>query len=143
MKGKKDEPIPKEAMDHFTRVKQTRNPRPPLSDFERTLNKDTWWEETRAVQKLNVAGRTAFCQNSMIEEELLVIEHGEERYKQPVLVAPIVWKFELGKDLVDLAQILMLPTTMRQLHSWYKTQKGAIFGARYFDKHLHKVENIV
>jgi hypothetical protein len=86
-KGKKDEPIPKEAMDHFlsmARVPQTGNPQPPPSDFEQTLNKEMWRQKTRTSHKLNVAGRAAFCEeNSMTEEEHLVIEYGEEWYKQP------------------------------------------------------------
>jgi len=80
----------------------------------------------------------------MIELDLLRIEYGEEDWwKQPLPVARSTWKFELGKDLVPSEQIPMLPTRMRQLHSWYKIQNSAQFGARYFDEDLHKGENIV
>ena len=44
-KGQKDFIVPKAVMDHFLnlmKVPQTRNLRPPPSDYERTLNKDRW-----------------------------------------------------------------------------------------------------
>jgi len=44
---------------------------------------------------------------------------------------------------VEREKIPMVPTRMRQLRSWYKTQKGAMFGVRYLDEDLHKEENIV
>jgi len=88
------------------------------------MNIERWREETRAAHKLNVAERAAFCeQNNMTELELLQIEYGEDWWKQPLPLPPIIWKFELGKDLVAPEQIPKLPTRMRQLHSWYKMQK--------------------
>jgi len=52
-------------------------------------------------------------------------------------------QFKMGKDLVEMEQIPMLPTRMRQLHSWYKKKKGVMFGVRYLDEGLRKGENIV
>jgi hypothetical protein len=49
----------------------------------------------------------------------------------------------MGKDLVAPKQIPKLPTRMRQLHSWYKMQKGKLFGASYLDEDLHKGEGRV
>ncbi|KAG2584011.1 hypothetical protein PVAP13_6KG256506 [Panicum virgatum] len=134
-KGKKVEEdfiVPKGAMDHFLnlmKMPQTGNNQPLLSDYERTMNIERWPE------------RAAFCeQNNMTELELLQIEYGEDWWKQPLSLPPITWKFELGKDLVAPEQIPKLPTRMRQLHSWYKMQKGKLFGASYLDEDLHKGE---
>ena len=149
-KGKKVEEdfiVPKGAMDHFLnlmKMPQTGNNQPPLSDYERTMNIERWREGTRAAHKLNVAERAAFCeQNNMTELELLQIEYGEDWWKQPLPLPPIIWKFELGKDLVAPEQIPKLPTRMRQLHSWYKMQKSKLFGASYLDEDLHKGEGRV
>ncbi|KAG2562468.1 hypothetical protein PVAP13_8KG074601 [Panicum virgatum] len=117
---------------------------PGDDNYERTMNIERWREGTRAAHKLNVAERAAFCeQNNMTELELLQIEYGEDWWKQPLPLPPIIWKFELGKDLVAPEQILKLPTRMRQLHSWYKMQKSKLFGASYLDEDLHKGEGRV
>ena len=34
--------------------------------------------------------------------------------------APLAYKFELGKDLVDRKELRNLPTRVRDLHDWYK-----------------------
>ena len=78
-KGEKDFIVPQKASDHYLKlmsVKQTRNPRPPPSDFERTMSKESWREGTRVVHKCNVDEWAKFCaQHNMTEEELLVIEY--------------------------------------------------------------------
>ena len=62
----------------------------------------------------------------MTELELLQIEYGDDWWKQPLPLPPITWQFEMGNDLVAPEQIPKLPTRMRQLHSWYKMQKGCL-----------------
>jgi len=78
-KGEKDFIVPQKASDHYLKlmsVKQTRNPRPPPSDFERTMSKESWRKGTRFVLKCNVDEWATFCaQHNMTEEELLVIEY--------------------------------------------------------------------
>ena len=49
----------------------------------------------------------------------------------------------IGERSATLEQIRMLPTRMRQLHTWYKMQNGKLFGARYLDEDLHKGGDIV
>ena len=74
-KGGKDLIVPKDAMNHFLnlmKVPQTGNPRPPPSDYERTMSMEKWQKRSRTVHKLNVAERAAFCkQNNMTELDLL------------------------------------------------------------------------
>ena len=78
-KGEKDFIVPQQASDHYLKlmsVKQTGNPQPPPSDFERTMSKESWREGTRVVLKCNVDEWATFCaQHNMTEEELLVIEY--------------------------------------------------------------------
>ena len=108
------------------------------------MSMEKWQVRSRTVHKLNVAERAAFCkQNNMTELDLLRIEYGEDWWKQPLPLAPVTWQFALGKDLLLPKQTRMLPTRMRQLHTWYKMQNGKLFGARYLDEDLHKVGDIV
>jgi len=44
-KGEKDFIVPKDAMNHFLnlmKVPQTRNPRPPPSNYDRTMSMEKW-----------------------------------------------------------------------------------------------------
>ena len=148
IKGKEKQEVKKakaaSVAEHFRNmalVPQTGNPRGPPSDFERTASKRSVLQASKVQYHADVESRARakFLEdNSLTKEDLEKLEEGSG-------IAPLslLWKFRLGYNLVELEQVPLLTTRMRQLHQWYKSQKGAMFGARYKQEHFHKGEGIL
>jgi hypothetical protein len=77
-------------------------------------------------------------ENNLIEEDLKKIEEGHG-----IAPPPLLRPFRLENDLVHPEQVPTLPTRLRQLHQWYKSQDSESFGARYKHEHFHKGASIL
>ena len=125
-------------------VKQTWNLWPPPSNFEQTMNKQSWRDGTRVVHKCSLDERAAFCaQHNKTEEELLVIEYGEDWWKQPLLVALLHCNVKLGKIWWSQNKSWCYPREWDSCILGTRHKKGVMFGVRYLDEGLRKGENIV
>jgi hypothetical protein len=110
-------PVNKGAVEHYLKmasVPQTKKPRGPPSDFERTASKWSVQQVGKAKYHANVEyrARAEFREeNNLTEEDLKIIEEGPG-----IAPPPLLWPFRLGYDLVHLEQVPALPTRLRQLH---------------------------
>jgi len=136
-------PVAKESIAHFQKmcsVPQTGNNVRPSSDFERTSSKSHSIKASKGShKKLNAEDRARmqFCvDNDMTIEQYNLFMTGELELPK----AEVAWTYKPGEDLVRPDQIPHLPTRMRQLHEWYKTQTGNMIGVFFKSSDIFKTE---
>jgi hypothetical protein len=101
-------------------VKQTGDPSRPESDFERISNRTTWQREGNRIrkekQKIQAPDNLIPGDFGMTLDDIRRIQNGED-----IEMAPMVWPYNFGDDLVEPSQVPKLPTQMRRLHTYYKS----------------------